>query len=102
MAPERAINAVRTHVPLAVLIGAIGLTATVMLKGGALVKSAVEDEYNFRMPPIYMRLEALEARVDEIKTTQMQVVKELKALEIEQARLSGETRGNWRSAAPGR
>ena len=100
MANERAINAVRTHVPLAVLIGAIGLTATVMLKGGALVKSAVEDEYNFRMPPIHMRLDALEARVDEIKSIQMQVVKELKALEIEQARLSGERWGNWRTTAP--
>ena len=102
MPTERTINAARTHVPLAVMIVAIGITATVIIKGGSLVRAAVEDEYNVRMPLIHVRLDALEQRLAEIKTTQDQIVKDVKVLEIEQARLSGERWGSRRTTAPSR
>ena len=99
MTQERAINAAKAHVPLAVVLAAIGITATTLIKLDSMVKNSVRDEFNYRLPATVMRLDAMERRVDEIKATQVWVTQELQRLAVEQARLVGAERARRGDAA---
>ena len=100
MAEERTTSALKTHVPLALLIAAIGLTATVLIKMEAVVKSSVQEQVSLRLTPMQQRLEALEERVTEIRGIQVGVVKDLRDLAVELASQGGEARA--RRGASGR
>ena len=108
MAPERVVDAAKTHVPILAVVAAIGITAAVLFKLDAIVNAAVTT----KLEPMRQRIEELarwneavnvsqDKRLDEIAARQKWTSETLQEMAVEMGRLTGETRAR-RTVPPGR